>query len=102
MVEFFTQFTSYGGSTKSLFDVVIDIFYDTILPLNGLLICLLVIYRWRKINFDAEIENGDSNFKGSLLERYVHLSLGTFIPVILALIFLNTVAVKFFGYNVFG
>ncbi|BFM12815.1 sodium-dependent transporter [Simiduia litorea] len=97
MVGWLTEFTEYAGSTKSLFDVVYDVFYDTILPLNGLLICLFVIYRWKKHNLDAELETGDDGFKGSFLERYMHFSLGTFIPVILALIFINTVAIKFFG-----
>ena len=46
MVGFLTEFTSYAGANKSFFDVVIDVFYDTILPLNGLLICLFVSYRW--------------------------------------------------------
>lgn len=97
MVGWLTEFVNYAGAPKSLFDVVYDIFYDTILPLNGLLICLFVIYRWKKSNFNEELETGDESFKGSLLERYMNFSLSTFIPVILALIFINTVAIKFFG-----
>ncbi|MBB3167539.1 sodium-dependent transporter [Simiduia aestuariiviva] len=97
MVGWLTEFVHYAGSPKSLFDVVYDIFYDTILPLNGLLICLFVIYRWKKSNLNEELETGDDGFKGSFLERYMNFSLGTFIPLILALIFINTVAIKFFG-----
>lgn len=97
MVGWLTDFVTYSGADKSLFDVVYDIFYDTILPLNGLLICLFVIYRWKKSNLNAELESGDDGFKGSLLERYMNFSLGTFIPALLALIFINTVAIKFFG-----
>jgi len=97
MVGWLTEFVVYSGADKSLFDVVYDVFYDTILPLNGLLICLFVIYRWKKHNLDAELEAGDEGLKGSFLERYMHFSLGTFIPAILALIFINTVAIKFFG-----
>lgn len=99
MVEPLTHLVNYADGSKSLFDVVYDIFYDTILPLNGLLICLFVIYRWKKHKLDAELEQGDPGFKGTLLERYMHFSLGTFIPVILALIFINTVAIKFFGHS---
>lgn len=97
MVDWLTQLVHYAGAPKSLFDVVYDIFYDTILPLNGLLICLFVIYRWKKYNLDNELETGNEGFRGSMLERYMHFSLGTFIPAILALIFINTVAIKFFG-----
>lgn len=101
-VAFFTEFVSYAGANKSFFDVVYDVFYDTILPLNGLLICLFVIYRWKKQSFSQEIEQGAPTFKGSLLERYVNFSLGTFIPVILLVIFANTVALKYFGSAIIG
>ncbi len=97
-VGFLTQFIDYAGSSHSLFDLIIHTFYDTILPLNGLLVCLFVIYRWRKANFNAEIEEGNPDYKGTWLERYVNFSVGTFIPVILFLIFINTVALKYFGH----
>lgn len=55
-VEFLTQFMHYAGVDKSLFDVIIDVFYETILPLNGLLICIFVIYRWKSANFNASLD----------------------------------------------
>ena len=97
MVDFFTSFTSYAGQAKSFFDVIIDVFYDTILPLNGLLICVFVIYRWKKDNFNKELDEGAASYKNSWFERYVDFSVGTFIPVILLLVFINTVALKYFG-----
>ena len=98
-VELFSNLLSYGGVNKSFFDLVYDIFYETILPLNGFLLCLFVIYRWKKHNLDAEISQGNSTFAGSLLQKYVNFSLGTFIPLILAVIFVNTVSTIFFGKN---
>ncbi|WP_445766119.1 sodium-dependent transporter [Rheinheimera sp.] len=98
-VELFSNLLSYGGINKSFFDLVYDIFYETILPLNGLLLCLFVIYRWKKHNFDAEISQGNETFAGSLLQKYVNFSLGTFIPFILTVIFVNTVSTIFFGKN---
>ena len=97
-----TSFMHYAGADKSLFDVIYDVFYDTILPLNGLLICLFVIYRWKSANFNASLEEGSSGYKGSWFEKYVDVSLKTFIPLILLVIFINTVAVKYFGFNLFG
>ena len=102
MVNFFTEFTSYAGGTRSFFDIVYDVFYDTILPLNGLLLCLFVSYRWKKYRLSEELSVGNDKYQGSFAEKYINFSLGTFIPVILLGIFLNTVAVKFFGYNIFG
>ena len=99
MVGFFTEFVSYGGVTKSLFDVIIDVFYDTILPLNGFIVCLFVALRWRRNNFNAELRQGDEKFEGSLTQKYVNFSLGTFIPVVLLLVFINTVCIKFFGFS---
>jgi NSS family neurotransmitter:Na+ symporter len=98
--EFFTTFVNYGGVDKSFFDVVYDVFYDTILPLNGLLICLFVVYRWKKSAFNEELERGAPSFKDSFFERYVNFSLSTFIPVVLAVIFINTVALKYAGFNI--
>ncbi|MDP5031557.1 MAG: sodium-dependent transporter [Paraglaciecola sp.] len=100
--DFFSNFMHYAGSSKSFFDLVYDVFYDTILPLNGLLICLFVRYRWKKKGFNEELEQGAPSFKGSLLERYINFSVGTFIPFILFVIFINTVALKFFGTALIG
>ncbi|WP_444891983.1 sodium-dependent transporter [Microbulbifer sp. TRSA001] len=99
MATWFTEFVQLAGANKSFFDLVEIIFYDTILPLNGLLVCLFVIYKWKKSNFDKELQEGDSNFAGSFSQKYVNFSLGTFIPLILLLIFINTVALKFFGHS---
>jgi len=102
MVGFLTEMVTYGSGVKSFFDIIIDIFYDTILPLNGLLVCLFVSYRWKKKSFNQEVSIGSDGFEGSFLQKYVNFSLGTFIPFVLLVIFLNTVADKFFAYSVFG
>ena len=98
-VEFFTQFLDYGGGSKSFFDLVYDIFYDTILPLNGFIVCLFVVYRWKKTAWEAEMAEGDPQFLGSITHRYVSFALGTFIPLILLAVFINTVCLKFFGFS---
>jgi NSS family neurotransmitter:Na+ symporter len=102
LVGFFTEFVTYAGQTKSFFDVVIDVFYDTILPLNGFLICIFVIYRWKKSNFNNELDKGSPDYENSWFEKYVDFSVGTFIPVILLLVFINTVALKYFGKALIG
>ncbi len=102
MLDFFTNFLGYAGQNKSFFDVIVDVFYDTILPFNGFLICVFVIYRWKKVNFNAELDHAEPSYKGSFYEKYVDFSVGTFIPVILLLIFINTVALKFFGTGLIG
>ncbi|WP_423186889.1 sodium-dependent transporter [Alishewanella sp. d11] len=98
-VDFLTNMLSYGGEDKSFFAIIHDMFYETILPLNGFFFCLFVIYRWKKQNLDAEISDGNQTFAGSVLQKYVNFSLGTFIPIILAIIFVNTVSTIYFGKN---
>ncbi len=101
-VDFFSQFMSYGGSYKSFFDLVYDIFYDTILPLNGFIICMFAAYKWRLLNLEKEMAVGDEKFIGSFTHRYVNFALGTFIPLILLGVFINTVCIKFFGFSLIG
>jgi len=102
MVEFFTEFTHYAGGMRSFFDVIYDVFYDTILPLNGFLLCIFVSYRWKKQQLSEELSVGSDGYKGSWVEKYVNFSLGTFVPVIVFFIFINTVATKFFAVSLFG
>jgi NSS family neurotransmitter:Na+ symporter len=97
MVQFLTEFVTYNGAKQSFFQVIYDVFYDTILPLNGLLVCLFVSYRWKKSKFNESLSIGADNYEGSITQKYTNFSLGTFIPVILLVIFINTVLAKFFG-----
>ena len=100
-VMFLTELLNYAGAPKSMFDLVYDVFYETVLPLNGFFVCLFVSYRWKKHNLNQELAIGNDGFEGSLTQKYVNFSLGTFIPVILLAIFLNTVATKFFASPLF-
>ena len=102
MSESLTAFTNYAGVSKSVFDVISDVFYETILPFGGFLVCMFCAYRWKFSGLSEELARGDENYRGSFLEKYINFSLGTVIPVILFLVFLNTVALKYFAYNLFG
>ena len=93
-VNFLSEFAFYSGTNKSLFDVLVDVFYDTILPFNGLLICLLVVWKWKRHNMAAELSvNGHTGW----LERYTHVALAFWIPLVLAGVFVITVMQKFFA-----
>lgn len=102
MSDSLTSFTNYAGVSKSVFDVISDVFYETILPFGGFLVCIFCAYRWKFSGLSEELAQGDENYQGSFLEKYINFSLGTVIPVILFLVFLNTVALKYFAYNLFG
>lgn len=102
MVDWLTTFIRYGGLDKSFFDLIYDVFYETVLPLVGFTVCIFASYRWKRHRFNEELALGDERYPGSLLSAYVNLSLGTFIPVILLAVFLNNVAQIFFAHNLLG
>ncbi|HHX83241.1 MAG TPA: sodium-dependent transporter [Pseudomonadaceae bacterium] len=99
---FFTQFVHYGGMDKSFFDLILDVFYETILPLIGFTVCLFCCYRWRLHAMSREIAQGAPGFEGSLLQRYLALTLGTLIPVMLLAVFASNVSRLYFSHNLFG
>ncbi len=95
--EFFTNFTSYGGVTKSFFDLVSDVFYETILPFVGFTVCIFCAYRWKVSGLKSELVIGDPTYEGSLLEKYINFALGTVIPVVLLVVFISTVSQIYFA-----
>lgn len=97
MNGFFTEFIHYNDAPKSFFDVIYDVFYDTILPLNGFLLCVFVSYRWKTQQLSQELSLGNKTYINSWTEKYINFSLSTFIPLIVLGIFINTVLHKFFG-----
>jgi len=97
MVDYFSQFVSYAGANKSVFDIIYDVFYDTILPLNGLLACLFVLWKWKYANFAQALNEGST--KSGWYDTYMKFAMGTFIPLVLLAIFVNTVCMKFFGFS---
>ncbi|MEX0617955.1 MAG: sodium-dependent transporter [Pseudohongiellaceae bacterium] len=102
MSDFFTNFANYGGLDKSYFDLVSDVFYETILPLVGFFVCIFCAYRWKLAGLSEELSIGGDGFRGSPLEKYLSISLGVVIPAILFLVFANTVAQKYFAVSLFG
>jgi NSS family neurotransmitter:Na+ symporter len=102
MSDFFTAFLHYGGIDKSFFDLIYDVFYETILPLMGFIVCLFVCYRWKKHRMNSEVALADGDFRDSMLEKYVGFSLSTFIPLILLAVFANNVSRIYFAHNLFG
>lgn len=93
---FLTEFTYYGGGSRSFFDLIADTFSEVILPLVGFMACIYCAYRWRE-GFADELSQGDNSYRGSLLSRYISFSLRTFVPVVLLFVFINSVAQKYFA-----
>jgi len=102
MSPFLTDFITYGGGSRSFFDLLADTFSEVILPFVGFMVCILCAWRWGRKGFGDEMAVGHDGFRGSLLERYIHFSLRTFVPVVLLFVFINSVAEKYFAFDLLG
>ena len=75
-------------------------FYETILPFIGFIVCIFTAYKWKFSGLAEEIAIGNSSFKGSFLEKYMKATLGTVIPVFVFFVFITTVLRIYFNVDV--
>ncbi|ARA91918.1 sodium-dependent transporter [Rhodothermaceae bacterium RA] len=100
---FFTNFVTYFGSDtpNTFMDLVEHLSSDTFLPLGGFLIVVFAAYVWKTENLSEELAQGAPGFRGSALERFIHVCVAYVCPVLLGIIFVLTVLNRFFGVSVF-
>ncbi|MEH0156985.1 sodium-dependent transporter [Limibacter armeniacum] len=97
--EFFSSFVTYFGADQatSFMTLVEDTASDTMLPLGGTLISIYGAYIWKKKNLYAELTEGNTNFRYTLMAKYIDFALRFLCPIVLGFIFVLTVLSKFFG-----
>ena len=96
-VDMFTSFVDYEGASKSVMDVVQDVFYVIGLPLGGLLMSIFIARKWKIENMSEEVSIGNPTYKGSLLEKFITIMISYVCPLVLSVMFILTVLQKFFG-----
>jgi NSS family neurotransmitter:Na+ symporter len=96
-VDMFTSFVDYEGSSKSVMDVVQDIFYVIGLPLGGLLMSIFIARKWKIENMSEEVSIGNPGYKGSVLEKFITVMISYICPLVLGIMFILTILQKFFG-----
>lgn len=96
-VDMFTSFVDYEGSSKSVMDVVQDLFYVIGLPLGGLLMSIFIARKWKIENMSEEVSIGNPGYKGSVLEKFITIMISYVCPLVLSVMFVLTVLQKFFG-----
>lgn len=96
-VDMFTSFTEYEGATKSVMDVVQDVFYVIGLPLGGLLMSIFIARKWKVENMSEEVSIGYPSYKGSMLEKFITVMISYICPLVLGIMFILTILQKFFG-----
>ncbi|MBL6449190.1 sodium-dependent transporter [Fulvivirga sp. 29W222] len=97
-VESFSSLGFYGD--KSFLDFVSEVFSDISLPLGGCLMSIFIAVKWKTQNLSDEISEGNESYKGSFMEKAINLILVYVSPILLGLIFINTVLDKFFGISI--
>lgn len=100
-VDVFSNFLHYEGTTKTVFDVVFDIFSDIGLPLGGFMMSLFIAFRWKLANFNAEIAKGNPRYLGSFMNKFMNFAIRFFAPFFLGVMFVTSVLKKFFDISLF-
>ena len=93
---FFTEFISYGGQTKGFLDFINDVFSEMSLPLGGLIICLLVIFKWKYSNLIDELKLGNDQIENSFFAKYMKIVLMFVAPVLMILLLIDKCRTIFF------
>jgi NSS family neurotransmitter:Na+ symporter len=99
-VDMFTNFAQYEEASKSVMDVVQDVFYVIGLPLGGLLMSIFIARRWKIENMSEEVSHGNRSYKGSFLERFITVMISYICPLVLGIMFILTMLQKFFGIGI--
>ena len=99
--EFFTTafaipFGAETPSSTSFLDLIASL-ADTLLLLGGALIVIFAGYVWKKHNLDEEISSGFNGYKGSFVQRLIHMGIMVISPVMLLILFTIVVLNNFFG-----
>src|SRR5690606_31887540 len=99
-VDMFTNFAQYEEASKSVMDVVQDVFYVVGLPLGGLLMSIFIARRWKIENMSDEVSHGNPSYKGSFLEKFITVMISYICPLVLGIMFILTMLQKFFGIGI--
>ena len=97
---YFTEFVTYYNAEKptKFLDFIVNLANDSFLPLGGCLIVFYAAYIWKKENLDAEIAIGFPGYEKSFVRKYLNIALPYLVPLALAVIFIMTLLVTFFGF----
>ena len=104
--EFLSSFISWYEDqelvSKTFMDFVEVLASDTFLPLGGFMISFFVGWVWKKAKRNEELAQGNPNFEGSFVQKYLNFAITYLAPTVLGILFLLTVMSKTLGFELFG
>lgn len=95
------NFIRFEGKDQSFLDLISGLFLDVGLPLGGFLMCIFIARHWSTHNLAEEILDGNPNFAGSSMQKFLNLMITIVCPVVLSIIVVITILQKFAGVQVF-
>ena len=99
--DFYSNFITYFGAENATdFMTFIGQVVDTWLPLGGAFLAIFAAYIWKKENLSDEVANGLNSYKGSIMEKFLNLSITIIAPVALIFLFITTLLSLFFGIQI--
>jgi NSS family neurotransmitter:Na+ symporter len=70
---------------------------DITLTIGGCLMCLFITYRWKIMNMDNELVQGNPGFLGSFARTYVNFTIVYICPLLLGVLSILIIIDKFWG-----
>jgi NSS family neurotransmitter:Na+ symporter len=86
---------------KTALDFVAEVFSEVCLPLGGCLMCLFIVLQWGQQNMSKEIYEGNPDYEGSFLEKYINFTIRYVCPILLGLFSVLIVLDKLFQVKLF-
>lgn len=100
---FFTKFVTYfcASAPTDFMTFISDVASNSFLPLGGFLIALFTAFVWKKENLFEEVTNGNKNFTGTWVAKFLGFSIKYLCPWILGAVFILNVLDSFFGLTIY-
>jgi neurotransmitter:Na+ symporter, NSS family len=70
---------------------------DITLTIGGCLMCIFITYRWKILNMNAELAQGNVSFPGSFVRRYINFTIAYVCPALLGVLSVLIIIDKFWG-----
>ncbi len=76
---------------------------DISLTVGGCLMCIFIRYRWKINNMNEELAIGNPTYLGSMLQKYINVTILWLCPILLGILSIGVIIDKFFGLEwIFG
>lgn len=94
VVPIFNHLSFYRG--RDFLTFIADM-TDITLTLGGCLMCIFITYKWKLLELDKELTQGNPSFASSLSRKYINFTIAYVCPTLLGVLSVLVIIDKFFG-----